>query len=289
VALPTDAKVYSGNYLHTLTVVNSNPYDVAITWRAYSSTTGLIDSGTVTIPSMNVQDVTRSYSYQTVGTETIVYNIFDLDGYQLDTRSGSFYIAQSATLQSALTKTYVAPTTTPMVETPWPFIWLSPASGPPGSQFTIRGSSFTPSATFKASDILSSVVASTGSNTYAVDGAGNISISCSIIANCTIGSHTIVVKDPSGKSALAIFTVYAPPTTVPPTTPAPTLTLTPSSAVQGSQLTVSGRNFTPYGTVKATDILWNGISSIGSNTYTIDGSGYVTITFTIPADYPVRT
>ena len=102
-----------------------------------------------------------------------------------------------------------------------------------------------------------------------------------------IGSYTILVTDSSGKSASATFAVLPSTTTTPvttqTTTPA-TLTTTPSSGSPGSTFTVNGYNFTPNGTVKSSDILWNNTPLTSGNIYNIDGTGNVSLRLTLSAN-----
>jgi hypothetical protein len=84
-------------------------------------------------------------------------------------------------------------------------ITLNPASGSPGSQFTIEGSKFTPNAA--VADITWSGTPLPLGLTNNISNMGNITIMVNISASTSPGNYTIVMTDSSGKQASAVFTV----------------------------------------------------------------------------------
>ena len=107
--------------------------------------------------------------------------------------------------------------TTPQT-TPPPSLTLTPASGSPGSQFTVTGYNFTPLGTVKSADISWNSMPLTGSHTYSVDSTGNVAFTLILSTTQSPGNYTIVVTDSSGKSATTTFTVLTQTTTTTNTT-----------------------------------------------------------------------
>jgi hypothetical protein len=172
-------------------------------------------------------------------------------------------------------------------------ITLSPTSGIPGSKININCRNFTPDETISSSDITFGGITSTGPTFY-LDTSGYVSIILTINTNQATGRFLVAVKDSEGKIASAYFTVIPnPSTTIPPINNAlASITIFPISGKAGSTLIINGQNFTPNGTVKIADVLWNGLPCTGSNIYTIDSSGTVSIslilsTSTKPGTYSI--
>jgi hypothetical protein len=176
--------------------------------------------------------------------------------------------------------------------TPPPTISLNPTSGSPGSTFTVNGYNFTPYGTINPTNILFNSVPSTG-NTFNIDSTGDISFTLTLSANQSLGTYGIVVTDSSGKSASANFTVLTQiaTTTLITTTQSfssPNVILTPTSGSPGSVITINGYNFTPNGTVKSSDILFNNVPSTGT-IFNIDSTGHVSCTLTLSATQSLGT
>lgn len=172
-------------------------------------------------------------------------------------------------------------------------ISLSPASGFPGSSISIVGKNFTPYGTVKSENILWNNLPCTGSFVTNIDGLGNITLSITLSSNQLAGTYNVTVKDSAGKSASTAFTVINPVSTTTTPAPMPTLSLSPNSGIPESQFTIYGNKFTPNGTVKSTDILWNGSPLTFIQTYSIDASGTVSIPLmiksgTYPGTYSIR-
>lgn len=93
VKLPTNAKPGFMQYPITLSLVNSEKFDVPIRWEAYTSITGKnFDSGTDTIPKNSRRDITRYY-YWEAGNRTITYTVYYYyNNAKLDTRSRTLNI-----------------------------------------------------------------------------------------------------------------------------------------------------------------------------------------------------
>jgi hypothetical protein len=172
--------------------------------------------------------------------------------------------------------------TAPPITTPPATITITPASGSPGSTFTISGRNLTPNGTVKSADVLFNGMPSTGM-TYPIDAAGNFSCTLTLNVSQPTGAYPVKVTDSSGRSGSAVFTVTPPP---------PAITLSPTSGIPGSTLTISGRNFAPYEMIKWADVLFNGVPCTGTQ-FSVDGSGSFSATFnlhptTIPGTYSLQ-
>jgi transglutaminase-like putative cysteine protease len=64
----------------------------------------------------------------------------------------------------------------------------------------------------------------------------------------------------------------------------PALSLAPNCGIAASQFTINGSNFTPYATIKSTDMLWNGQPMTGDRTYNVDGAGDFSIAVTLSSE-----
>jgi hypothetical protein len=93
VKLPTNAKPGFMQYPITLSLVNSEKFDVPIRWEAVSSITGKFDSGTATVPrNGKLLEIPRSYFWE-VGNRTITYTVYYYyNNAKLDTWSGTLNI-----------------------------------------------------------------------------------------------------------------------------------------------------------------------------------------------------
>jgi len=92
VKLPTNAK--PGSYLPiTLSLVNSEEFDVPIRWEAVSSITREFDSGTATVSrNGKLLEITKSYWWE-AGYRTITYTVYYYyNNAKLDTWSGTLNI-----------------------------------------------------------------------------------------------------------------------------------------------------------------------------------------------------
>jgi len=79
-------------YTNTLTLFNSEPFNVEVEWKAYSSDKGEFDHGTTTVPASATYDISRSYYYENdVGFLTLTYMISH-KGRELDSWSGTVKI-----------------------------------------------------------------------------------------------------------------------------------------------------------------------------------------------------
>ena len=154
-------------------------------------------------------------------------------------------------------------------------IVVNPISASTGVIVTIAGQGFTPNSVISTMSItIGGLIGNAASISIDTNGSFSYSFILSALPN---GTYDVQVTDIAGRTASATITV-----TTPQTTPPPTIKLTPSSGSSGSQFTVNGYYFTPYGTVKSADILFNGTATTGS-TFNIDSTGYVAFTLTLSA------
>lgn len=94
VKLPTSAKPGFMQYPITLSLVNSEKFDVPIRWEAVSSITGKVfDSGTATVPKNGkLLEISKSYFWE-AGNRTITYSVYYYyNNAKLDTWSGTLTI-----------------------------------------------------------------------------------------------------------------------------------------------------------------------------------------------------
>ena len=149
-------------------------------------------------------------------------------------------------------------------------ISLYPQTGVIGSTVSVSGSGFAANSliTIKfdgTNQNTSPAVITTGSN-------GSFSATF-VFPTSAIGSHTVASVDASSNSASAAFTVIP-----------PSITLVPTSGLQGSSVTVSGSNFLPNSTVTLT---FAG-ASVATSPYPIivSGAGSFSASFTVPSSSP---
>jgi hypothetical protein len=121
-----------------------------------------------------------------------------------------------------------------------PSITLTPASGVPGTKFTVVGSHFTPYGTVKSSDIMLNGIALSGS-IFSVDGTGNVSFAIIIPTDNPPGIYNLAVTDSEKKHASSTFTVLTQTTTTSPTMPSPSFSnfiFAPNPANVGNTVTL---------------------------------------------------
>ena len=132
----------------------------------------------------------------------------------------------------------VIPTTTstiPGSSNGTPTLTLTPASGAPGSEFTVTGFGLTPNGTVKSADITFNGMPSTG-QTYNIDSTGSVTFIITLPADEPPGIFNIKLTDSSGKSATTTFTVLAQSTQVNTTPTTAQVITTPSNSTGGSSL-----------------------------------------------------
>jgi len=93
VKLPANAKPGFMQYPITLSLVNSEKFDVPIRWEAISSITGKFDSGTATVPKNGkLLEISKSYFWE-AGNRTITYTVYYYyNNAELDTWSGTLNV-----------------------------------------------------------------------------------------------------------------------------------------------------------------------------------------------------
>ena len=111
-------------------------------------------------------------------------------------------------------------------------ITLSPTAGQRGITVTLSGSSFNPSSAITVK--FDSTTLATTPSTLTTTASGAFSATVTIPSTASAGSHTITATDGAGKSGSAIFTVSLGPVVI----------LSPTSGVTGTEVTVTGSNFT---------------------------------------------
>ena len=154
--------------------------------------------------------------------------------------------------------------------TPTRAILLTPSQGPSGTQVTVVGSGFTPSATIAFSISAGASVTSSGTCTVVSSGSSAGTFSCVVTIALTTGSTgtytlTATGSDGSSDSAQAPFTI----TTLRP----PAISLTPGQGPSGVQVTIAGANFTPSATISFTIGAGASVTPIGTCTVAASGSG----------------
>jgi hypothetical protein len=255
--------------------LTSGSRDTRVTIYGFNFTPfGTIKASNVTVNGAPQLSISQS---SIDGTGSFTFNIYFL----VNQPAGSVVIrvVDSSGLSASTNFTVVAPILTKT--TPPPTLTISPNSGVSETPFTIYGYNFTPNGTVKSTDIYWNGWPLTFTQSYTIDTSGTVSISLQIKSGTNPGIYSIKITDSSGKNASGSFTVTAPQTTIPPTIKPPSITFSPSTATPLAQITISGFDFTPFATIGTSDILWDGISFIGSNIYTVDGLGRVTISFTL--------
>lgn len=79
-------------YTNTLTLVNNEPIDVKVDWKAYSSAKGEFDHGTAIVPADGKCDISRCYFYENdVGPLELTYTVSH-NGRELDSWSGTMNV-----------------------------------------------------------------------------------------------------------------------------------------------------------------------------------------------------
>ncbi|MEM2759964.1 MAG: IPT/TIG domain-containing protein [Nitrososphaerales archaeon] len=111
-------------------------------------------------------------------------------------------------------------------------IILSPTAGNRGTSVTVTGSNFNPSSTITISFDHTALTTNPSTVTTSVTGTFTATITIPITAST--GARTITATDSEGRSGAAIFTVAA----------AGVITLSPNNGISGTEVTVTGSNFT---------------------------------------------
>lgn len=111
-------------------------------------------------------------------------------------------------------------------------ITLSPTAGQRNTNVTVSGSNFNPSSTVTIK--FDSLTLTTTPPTITTTSAGSFSATVKIPSTSSAGSHTISATDGAGKSASATFNVSLGPVVI----------LSPTNGVPGTEVTVTGSNFT---------------------------------------------
>jgi hypothetical protein len=98
VATPSQVKqsnsgwFYWKYYTNTVTLVNNEPVDIEVDWKAYSSAEGQFGAGTITVPARGSRSISRSYFYQNdIGPLQLTYRIYYKDR-ELDSWSGTINV-----------------------------------------------------------------------------------------------------------------------------------------------------------------------------------------------------
>lgn len=109
---------------------------------------------------------------------------------------------------------------------------LSPSAGQPSATVTITGSSFNSNSAITVK--FDSTTLTTTPSPLTATASGTFSATIVIPSSASTGSHTITATDASGKSGSATFTVSLGPIVI----------LNPASGITGTEVTVTGSNFT---------------------------------------------
>lgn len=183
--------------------------------------------------------------------------------------------------RSSPTPPPASPTATPTPARP-PSFTVSPSSSSPGTVVTITGQDFTPNGTISVGGI---VIGGSFGNfaPVAINGQGGFTYGFAVTVGLPAGTHIVVVTDAAGRSARGVITIAQPQAT-----PAPRITLSPSSTQAGSTITISGFNFSAYGTIRSADVVLGGTPSVGP-TFNIDGTGGFALRLTLPANWSPGT
>jgi hypothetical protein len=79
-------------YVNTLTLVNNEPIDIEVDWKASSSVKGEFDQGSTIVPAKGKCDVSRSYFYENdVGPLKLTYTIY-YEGRETDSWTGTMNV-----------------------------------------------------------------------------------------------------------------------------------------------------------------------------------------------------
>lgn len=173
------------------------------------------------------------------------------------------------------------PTITPSALPPTPVrpaaVTIIPQSASAGATVNVTGQGFTPNGTIPNMGIvIGGIVGNTAPVFISAD--GSFSYSFILTSDLPAGAYAVQVTDIAGRRASGALTVTR--TQAP--TPA-TIVVSPASTIPGKQITVNGRNFTPYATVKSADILFGNVASAGP-LFNVDSAGNVAFIFPISAN-----
>jgi len=171
--------------------------------------------------------------------------------------STSFAVPASTAGAQAVTATTTAPDTSNTVTfTVTPQITLSSTSVQIGNSIYVYGSGFGPSLT------VTIYIDSVSTTTTPTNTSGSFSVSLTVPSGAG-GSHTVTATDTSLNTASTTYTIT------------PSVTLSSSSVVAGSQLTVNGTSFAASSTVTIY------IDSVSTITTTTNASGSFSVSLTV--------
>jgi len=184
--------------LSTIIVMPASPSNILIGGTQQFTASGNYSNGTT-------KDITSQVTWASDNDAVITISSKGLaTGLALGSADITATLGRVSNIGVPLTVTSTATTTTISTS---PYIVLSPASGPPGYQFTIVGYNFTPGATISASNVTLNGAPCLGFP-YHVDGTGGFTITVNLttpIGANAIGTWIVSVTDSSGKQASRTF------------------------------------------------------------------------------------
>lgn len=148
-------------------------------------------------------------------------------------------------------------------------ITLSPTTGNRGASVTLSGSNFSPTSTITIK--FDSTTLQTSPSTITTSSTGTFSATITIPITASTGPHTITATDAAGRIGAATFTVAS----------GGVLTLSPTTGLSGTEITVTGSNFTANSriTLKFNEIT---VATFPSTVVTSSTGGFIA-KFDVPA------